>query len=55
MRIRGINYWQRIIDFEQTTPPDKTTKLSPLPKNIREEQNYQIAEYFCNKTKTKVA
>jgi hypothetical protein len=51
MRIRGINYWQRIIDFEQTTPPDKITKLSPSPNIGKEEQIYKIAEFYCNKSK----
>ena len=49
MRIRNINFWQGRITHELAKPPEKQfTKLSFLPRNYIEEQNFQIAMYFTN-------
>ena len=50
MRIRGINFWQIKILAELSKPEEKKfINIKTEPKNIEEEQNYEIALYMIEK------
>ena len=55
MRVRNVNYWQSKISAEMNKPTEKRyLGFSSLPKNIIEEQNYEIAEYFVKQQQKKL-
>jgi hypothetical protein len=50
MRVRTVDFWRRRIEAELKQPYGKQTpRHRHLPRNFREEQNYEVASYLASK------